>query len=794
MAQTIKCPVCGESNPAELEFCQYCQSRLQRETGATGSLGEPIQPGQAPTKKTTAELEPILPQWLREARTKARQSAEEEAAQMAEQSSAESISPAKQEPDLLAGLQSQDSDEEEETPDWLASITGAPARSKKPEMDGKEVRWVELGSREEDAPVPPGVPASTNRITATQAPSEAMPDAPLPPWMAEVTSAQDVGGPDELADFFSHADAQQQAESQGADSSTESGFGAFEAFNRPQSPAANQESADWLKSLEAASSSVSEPFKDDQAPFSADVPEWLKSAPEVPAEPAGKSPEDAPDWLKSFAAAPPLEEAQHEQAAPVEDLPDWLKTFARAASTPSESIEPPAGAAPDLEAQRPEIFAPETSAVESVPAFVDESLSSGDLDSLFTDMPDWLSSPAGEQKPAQELPPAAQGAENILPADLPSWVQAMRPVESSLSSSPAAPGLGANQPAETRGPLAGLQGVLPASPFIPTSKPKAYSIKLQASEEQQAHAALLEYILETETKPEPISFIPLAGSARSLRWIIAFLLLLIAAGALLAGAQTFTMPFALGIPIELQAAITAAETIPENAPVLVVFDYEPATVGEMEAAAAPLLDHVMLLKHPRLTFISTSPTGSALAERLISGPLGGHGYQSGIQYVDLGYLPGGLAGIRAFAQEPRRAAPLTVNLTSAWNSAPLQDVQSISNFASIILITDSAEAGRAWVEQAGPLRGNASLIIVSSAQAGPMFFSYLQSGQVSGLVNGLNAGAVLEQYNSGRPGTIRRYWDAYSLGLFLAMAFIAIGGMWNLAAGLQARRAAKEDK
>ena len=37
-----------------------------------------LQAGQIPTKKVTSELEPILPQWLREAREKARQSASEE--------------------------------------------------------------------------------------------------------------------------------------------------------------------------------------------------------------------------------------------------------------------------------------------------------------------------------------------------------------------------------------------------------------------------------------------------------------------------------------------------------------------------------------------------------------------------------------------------------------------------------------------------------------------------------------------------------------------------------------------
>ena len=60
LMDTIKCPVCGEVNPADAEFCQNCMSRLAPLTGSLKGEGAPIQPGQIPTKKVTAELEPIF--------------------------------------------------------------------------------------------------------------------------------------------------------------------------------------------------------------------------------------------------------------------------------------------------------------------------------------------------------------------------------------------------------------------------------------------------------------------------------------------------------------------------------------------------------------------------------------------------------------------------------------------------------------------------------------------------------------------------------------------------------------
>ena len=85
--------------------------------------------------------------------------------------------------------------------------------------------------------------------------------------------------------------------------------------------------------------------------------------------------------------------------------------------------------------------------------------------------------------------------------------------------------LSSDRTLESRGALAGLQGVLPAVPgFNPTSKPKAYSIKLQASEEQQAHAALLEQILAAETEPVPLTSFSALANSRGLRWLLAIIL------------------------------------------------------------------------------------------------------------------------------------------------------------------------------------------------------------------------------------------------------------------------------
>jgi len=878
----INCPVCGEMNPANTEFCQNCRSRLTPLTGPLKGEDAPIQPGQIPTKKVTAELEPILPQWLRDAREKARQSASEETADSSF-AAPTSVPPVPSTPDLLAGLASQGNDEEEAVPDWLVSLTGnapanVPPKKKKNEPDAGDiqVKRVDLGSSDV-------FEEPSSGIGATQTPSDSPVQNSAPSWMAPQEPAPDK---DELADWLSRAD--QSSDSHQNQSSapvqpTESNPSFFSSStsedtdwlknlesrpfvpaspseippsNRPKdfdsqshsdatSPLPAKDVPDWLNNLQAQGSSFNEPPSPPaQEGQPASQPDWMQSS--APQQSESAAPAEVPDWLKAFGQAP----TNPESSAPFgssSDVPDWLK----AAAPRSDALSAPAQAQvslskeaqdvlqtsvpsapfssqnidkPSIPTETPDWLSslksieaePPTSSEASkapaftpletpqpsaeTPAFADNNSATGThADAFFASMqaPDWLAeaeSKSTDQSSRQPNPPStAQKGEAIAPAELPSWVQAMRPVESAL---PVAPTSSGDSPAESGGPLAGLQNVLPAGPgFSPTSKPKAYSIKLTATNEHQTQAALLDQILAAETAPIPMRAASMIMSQRVLRWVITVLMFLFVGGILFAGTQVFSLP--ARVPNDqTEMAISIVENIPAGAPVLAVFDYEPSLSGEMQTVAEPYLNRLLLLKHPRLTILSSSPTGSALAEELMSnlmtGPLAVKAYQRDKQYVDLGYLPGGLAGVYDFAQNPIAAMPLGADGSQVWQTAPLQGVTHFSDFAAVIVLTDSAETGRVWIEQAGPLRGNAPMVIVSSSQAGPLLMPYVSSGQVNGLVNGLNDASKVEQAN-GQAGLARRYWDAYSFGLLLAALMILFGGLWNLMGSLRVHRSEKEE-
>lgn len=883
----LRCPNCGKENSDLLDVCQFCQTPLKPDSV--------LQIGEKPTKKNTGELESILPDWLKDVRQQAKDAAEQEAAKTAADLRSQNDEP----PDLLAGLASQaGSAEEEDVPDWLASINPPP--EPKPSVSSTTDTGSDFFSQ----------------FSPQSGESEPSGEAPLEEASVSMDGASE-GPPapaekDELSEWLAQASGQSEQTFEREGFQSEMGWGgSFAPASEPEEESAPKEEEDlsWLHNLEASARQTGDlqtPGKevdwkaDSPAPTPASSPEdlswldrlggieeplqtaseqsaapqdelgWLNDmgrpsvpepvdAPDQPVPPGSFVPEEDLPWLNQVGGTsepaqavapsgaadekPPLEDlswlndldkasppdrpatppsasqpdlswlnelggesepvspppsvpagsetdqAPPRQTAPLheeageEPEPDWLKSATEAPSMPapgdlsmdwfSSSDQPGQEKAPPAASQTapsgPDVFST---------AGGPDSLSDQDIDSLFSvEMPDWLSRPEpakADSASPQPAPVPGEGDESLAPVDLPSWVQAMRPVEAVITET--ASGV-ADQAAETEGPLAGLRGVIPISPVGSSRKPKPVSLTLQTTEEQQASALLLEEILGSETSPRTLIDSSFVTSQHWLRWALAGLFLLMLGAAVFLRSQSMPVPTTL--PDELGAVSNAILSIPANSKILVVVDYEPALAGEMEAIGGPILDQIVLLSQPDLSFISTSPNGPALVERLLSNT---NIRQTGLQYHNLGYLPGGSAGVLGFMESPGQIIPAA-------------GVTSFSEYFALVLLTDHAESGRLWVEQLqnrrqlDPVLTDRPLLVAASAQAGPLFRPYVSSRQVAGMISGLPDAARYEFVNSGRSGMARTYWDTFGLGLMLSVASIIAGALWSLFTGLRARAA-----
>ncbi len=814
----IRCPNCGRENPDFLDVCQFCQTPL---------TPDPLlRIGEEPTKKDTGELEQILPDWLKEIRQQGTAEAEEETLRP------QSRQKVPQEPpDLLAGLMSQAESEEEELPDWLAGIapslkkeeTPPPPPPAVPEAAPSEPApadelpsWF---SQEAEQPPPPflGETAAEDdwmkNLTAFTA-EEPKPAAEEPEdlsWLRELEAAskgaEEPAAPkpedaflpaasEEDLDWLNKLGAasapafEEPAPAQPSAEEDLSWLDKLGGVALPEEPAPAQPSAEedlsWLKGLSATAEPPTEPIPAPPAPAEEDL-DWLKdlgiSEPSQPSEPSVRAfaetgelqPKEPPASPKPFQTAP-LNELLGDEALS-DTTPDWLKQALE------ETTMPPPGA-PSLDwlaqtekPQQKETPPTPPQPAASTPAFDFPSGDSAipDLDALFNvEMPDWLAGePEKPEAPPPEpasAPPFAEEGEALAPVELPSWVQAMRPVDSALSGTAAS----VDMVTEREGPLAGFRGVIPLAPVGSSLRPKPFSLKLQASDEQQAAAALLEQLIASETAAQPSKPAAAISFQRALRWALSAIFILVLSAVLWLGLRA--MPI---LPSSRLSDLIAA--LPDSSPVLVVVDYEPAYAGELEASAGPLLDQLALSKHATFEFVAVSPNGVGLVERLMSNtnlskPFpSGLGYRAAEQYFNLGFLPGGTAGVAGFIGSP----------------------QNFSRYAAVAILTDNAETSRTWIEQleaAGAEVAAKPLIIVSSAQAAPMLQPYAASGQADLVINGLYDAAAYEALNVSRPGLARAYWDALGFGLTMAVLAIVIGGAWSLYLRFRDQRAGGEQE
>jgi hypothetical protein len=767
----LLCPHCGMPNPPEQNVCSFCRQPLR---GPEDS--QPIRPGEMPTKKITGELESVLPEWLRDARESGRRSKAENAAEEA-QTESEKPAPPAAAPDFLAGLESASHEEQDdEIPEWMrgAAPISAPATPEKNEKTfprRQEIRWDEDETDEK-----------MGGMATTPIPSAPESGDAMLPWM-RATQGEPAEEKDDVSSWFAERTPDPQEQTPISPFSTGSikppGTGeltdwldrATTESVSEETPAIESEDSigDWLSNVPRAETPSTSPASGESFGEDIDLPSWMQPAAEPSAPRKGEKKDDAflPNWVNSVAGSSAAPQKKADEPAE----PDWMSAFREQERSVEES-------APITES------APE---VPRAPAFVSGGGTAGgsQADELFSiEMPDWLSNIAPtEQKSASTGKAASQAEvsqESISPAELPSWVQAMRPVETALPGAETSFS-SAEGPLEDKGPLAGLRGVLPLmGGLIQPGKPKAHAIRLQVSDAQHADASLLEQMLAAETQAKPLRGGGTLASQRVLRWVISALLILLVAFFLLTGSQSVPLPAA---PLEESSRIASVLiSLPDDAPVLMVFDYEPALAGELEAAAAPFVDRVLGFRHPRVTILSTSPTGGALAERFFRNTQAQHNYQPEQNYINLGYLPGGTIGILSFAENPRAAMPSLL-----WDSVVAQGVNGFSDYAVVILLTDQAETARAWVEQTAGYRESHPLLVISSAQAGPMIQPYLVSGQVNGLVNGLHDGAAFES-STGDGSPVRRYWDAYNFATLFAALLIILGGLWNFFAGVRSRR------
>lgn len=536
-----------------------------------------------------------------------------------------------------------------------------------------------------------------------------------------------------------------------------------------------------------------------------------------------------------------LEEVEESEALPAEFLPEWLSAPERERDTEPEvlAVEPVQEQEKELPGEPGSMFgldAPQSEeltdsaetifAEESQPAFnlegwqldeVQDQEESGEVELFDNDLSwlekvetkhpgdpyeDVLSSQEETQEPEElEIQPAEQypgwlseivkpemedqspaftseiSQEAISTADLPSWLKAMRPMET-LDLDGKLDQEDQEQP-EKAGPLAGLVGALPAEPdIIQSARLPAYTLQPRISEIHQSHASMLAELIEQEGVARPTPQAPIVKSQSLQRIAIGIILFVVILFSLVTNAQTF-------VPTTLDSQVFVANqlitSLSSNAPVLVAVDFTPGFSGELAVNLEPVLASVRS-QGGHLVMISTIPTGALQADLLIASLEFESGGSNAGAYTNLGYLPGGSTGIAAFAQAPKETMPFDTSSENAWDDPALQSINSIGDFSLFVVASENPDTVRMWIEQTKTAIAGKPIITVASAQNEPAVRPYYDAypRQVQGLLGGLSSAAQYETL-VGVTGAATSYWPTFMIALTAAVLIILIGSVFNAA-------------
>ena len=215
------------------------------------------------------------------------------------------------------------------------------------------------------------------------------------------------------------------------------------------------------------------------------------------------------------------------------------------------------------------------------------------------------------------------------------------------------------------------------------------------------------------------------------------------------------------------------EILPQNARVLLAWDYDPATQGELQLLAQPILQHLRR-KGANTVYMSLRPFGpnvAADADALSSRWQLPGLRPAGPPPADFGFIPGNTAALRSLALSPVIASNRPAMSAATTGLKPAQDIDA---FDLIIEFSADLASSQQWVEQIA-VRSQTPLVVAASGAVAPVLRPYEQSGQIRALLAGYPDALAYETL-MGQKG------PAYAQATAQTLALLALLGVIFLAA------------
>ena len=232
-------------------------------------------------------------------------------------------------------------------------------------------------------------------------------------------------------------------------------------------------------------------------------------------------------------------------------------------------------------------------------------------------------------------------------------------------------------------------------------------------------------------------------------------------------------PFGLPIKVspEVQAVYDYVEKLPEGSVFLLSFDFDPSSKPELEPQAIAMLRHAFR-KHLRVIGMTHWLPGTALADSIFTKVAAEMKKEAGKDYVFLGWSPGAGSLVIAMGQDLYKAFPSDYSKNPTRGMPVLEGVRNLRDVNYLV----SLAAGNPGIEMwyvFGKDKYRFEMAGGSTGVMAPGLYPFLRSGQINGLVGGLQGAAEYETL-IGQKGTAVAGMDAQSATHFVIIVLVIL--------------------
>ena len=203
----------------------------------------------------------------------------------------------------------------------------------------------------------------------------------------------------------------------------------------------------------------------------------------------------------------------------------------------------------------------------------------------------------------------------------------------------------------------------------------------------------------------------------------------------------FTLP--IKASSHSQRVFDEIDALKEDSKVLVSFEYGPSTKPEIHPSAIALLNH-LFSKDIKVYAVALWADGNFMATEAFSQVADGYGKKYGVDYVNLGFKPGGEAVVKGLASDIRTMYTVDLLGNDIDSIEMMKGVTNLLDLDFIFSLSAGYPGSKEWVQFACDPLGIPMSTGCTSIQVTDVI-PYVENDQIKGILSGMPGAAEYEQ-------------------------------------------------